>query len=422
MEINFSHHFSITQPRYKRLSELKRSEAVYLPTGLLPDDLYKYINNVNCSFIPKDVLDSIQVVEFQKYDTMIDINGNEFDWSDAYDAYSPEGVKVNDVAIGSDFLFEKRVSAVNNMFLNDVIDIESSIIYNLLEIRPTSALISVDYLRYYFWDSTYCVFETNHQGLECENCEFNTGTTCLKMPSGVDTLNRARSITHDMIFQASGEERFSLLPEAFCDLQIEIDDPTQHSDLILKHKQYLDEQGRSFGTKQLQIIFGSPIYDELRELEARVYSILSPNEKEEKKDSYTGFIRHLEDALTIFNDIKNKSGETGTVNISQATIMAFKSSCEIILKVKLRILELPKWNAEFGFMQNIDFISKNKKSVFRRWLSSEEMRDFYDSLHFVRKMKNQGSHTTEFISINEAERIIDIACNRVIKGLIEYIK
>ena len=79
MQIKFSDYFIATLPRYKKMSELNRKKSYYLSN--IHDKLDNYINNINYLSIPKHILDEVLVVDLQKYDSMIDINGDEYDWS-----------------------------------------------------------------------------------------------------------------------------------------------------------------------------------------------------------------------------------------------------------------------------------------------------------------------------------------------------
>lgn len=408
IRIRFGDFFSAKMPRYKRISELRRDEAIYLPAGLIPDEIYNYVNNLHCVSIPQDLLDSVLVVELQKYDTMIDVNGKPYDWSDEYGDFSPK-----DPDDYPGFWFEKKVNAVNNVFFEDLIDLEASIIYNLIEISPQNNKISLDYLRYYFWNTKFCVNES-----DCSNCEYFTGQTCKKMPFAVETLEKFRDASHDYILENYGEERYYIFPEVLDQLEIEIDSFSLHENLVALHRQYQEEQSRAFGRKELQERFGSPLYEELKMLESQVYSVLTPEEKQNAMGRYTGFVRSLEEALTIFNDIKRVAAN----GISQASLMAFKTSCEIILNAKLRIIGDLYWDENGTFYDNIRFIKNYKSTVFKRRLTNDEISEFFNNLNYIRVTKNKGSHTSDFIPIEKAEEIVEIACNKVIKGIIEYIK
>jgi hypothetical protein len=240
MKVRFQDLFSVSLPRHKRLSELERDKAVYLPSGMLMDELYNCINNKNSIEIPRDILDSILVVEFQRYDKMIDINGEEYDLSAANDPFSSRSLKIDDTIVEDLFYFEKKLSAVNNIFLNDIINIEASVIYNLLEIRPKTKDVSLDYLRYYFWQIPWCTPTGSHGDSKCDECEHNTRTSCDIQPFGNQLIYLLRDRSHDIIFEQEGGERFCLIPEAFHELTMEIDDQAKRDELVEGHRRYLD--------------------------------------------------------------------------------------------------------------------------------------------------------------------------------------
>ncbi len=408
--IRFGDYFTINMPRYKRLTDLKRDEAVYLPTGLLAAEIYEYINNKYCMSIPRELINDILVVEMQKYDTIIDVNGNLFDWSDKQYIFEPT------VAEGySEDWFTKKISAVNNVFFNDVIDIEASVIYNLIEIIPKTKDVSVDYLRYYFWRMPFCVNNS-----QCDECEYNSGSKCAIEPPGTEALDLIRDAACKYIFENYGaDSRFYVFSDVLENIEVQIDGSSSRNDLTEKHKQYIDERSRALGMLKLQELFGSPLYENLKDVEARVYSVLTPAEKKYNRDEYTGFVRVLEEALTIYNSIKENGKAPG---ISQASIMAFKTPCEIILKAKLRLITPDNWSPSNTFNKNINFIRTNNGAVFSRILTSNELSEFFNSLDYIRRMKNDGSHTTEYISIEEADTIINCACNKVIRGIVEYLR
>jgi uncharacterized protein YqkB len=408
--IRFGDYFTISMPKYKRLSELKRNEAVYLPAGLLANEIYEYINNRFCMCIPKELVNDILVVEMQRYDTMIDVSGNLFDWSDKQHIFDPMVVSAY-----SEEWFTKKISAVNNVFFDDVIDIEASVIYNLIEIRSKTKDISADYLRYYFWRIPFCI-----NNAQCDVCEYNLGSKCAIEPPGTEALRRIRDAAYNYILENYGaDSRFYIYCDVLENLEVQIDNTSSRDDLAEKHKKYIDEQSRALGILKLQELFGSPLYDNLKGIEAHVYSVLTPSEKKNSRAKYVGFVRVLEEALTIYNSIRESGKASG---ISQASIMAFKTPCEIILNAKLRLINPDNWSPSNTFDKNIKYVRSNKSAVLARYLTTNELSEFFDSLDYIRRMKNDGSHTTEYISFDEADKIIDCACNRVIRGIVEYLR
>lgn len=148
IKINFTDYFSVSFPRFKRFTDLDRKHAIYLAPPLMRNKVDNYINNLHIYKIPEHVIDSLYVVEFQKYDTMIDVNGNVVNFSDGLDEYSPIEKTVEN---GEFSWFNKKITSVNHVVFDDLLDIESSLIYNLLEIKPITDKISLEYLRYYFY-------------------------------------------------------------------------------------------------------------------------------------------------------------------------------------------------------------------------------------------------------------------------------
>lgn len=89
INVKFLDYFSVSFPRYKKFSELDREHAIYLAPPLMRDKVDNYLNNLNIFKLPQSVIESLYVVEFQKYDTMIDVKGNVMNFSDGIDEFSP---------------------------------------------------------------------------------------------------------------------------------------------------------------------------------------------------------------------------------------------------------------------------------------------------------------------------------------------
>jgi len=388
IEINFSEYFTATLPRYKNFSELKRNEAFYLSNAHFA--VGNYINNPKYNHIPEDAIRSISVVDLQQYDSMIDIDGNEYDWSDGVDPYTPEERTV-DNKFGD--WFEKRLVDVNHVIFDDVLDIHASIIYNLIEIRA-KANISIDYLRQYLWfdreqtsDGTVFLVRTREEF--CNQLEKSTGNW-------------------RYVFSCPALEKQTLL----------IDDFSEHDLIIQRHNEYLDEVARAQGKAAIQTLFGSPLYENLIKLEARVLKSLTSDELKSERNSFTGFVRMLEEAQLIFMNTK----ESGIQTISKASVFQFKSACEIILRAKLKCFLRNEVTSNATFSNSIKLLKDNANIMFKTKLPSTEFHNFFNDLHTIRLEKNEASHTTEHMNISEAEKLIHFICNTVIKNIDTYIK
>ena len=386
IEIKFGDYFTATLPRYKQFKDLKRNEAYYLSN--VHDKLDNYINNPLYTSIPDEVLRSILVVELQKYDTMIDINGEEYDWSNGY-PFTPLEREVENQYY---YWFEKKWVDVNHVVFDDIMDIESSVVYNLIEIRPKSG-ITLDYLRYWLWYNPDLVTD------------------------GKSFLYEVYGEFCDNLERINGDSRYLYTCGLLLKQTAVVDNLSEHSSIIRAHNNYLDEAARAESKMALQALFGSPLYNNLKKLENRVVKQLTPDEAKNDQSSYAGFVRMLEESQRIFNATK----ERGIKTISTASIFSFYSACEIILRAKIKCILNTQVFAGDSFSSCIKLLKDNAPILFRRRLPTDEWREFFDDLNRVRLGKNDGSHTTETINIAEAENTIAFVCNKVIKNIDRYL-
>ena len=383
--INFSDYFTVSQPRKKCLANLDRENAYYLPPPLLSDEIMYCINNPDVGTIPRHLIDDILVVEFQKYDTMVDMDGNEYDWSNG--CYSPmELTKINNdldrYELGE--WLEKRLSAVNHVLLNNKLDIEASVIYNLFEIKPKTEKISVDYLRYYF-----------------------------QQP--LNEINEYYDISHSTIFTWSVKNKFYDTHSAYyysCEDFIEscltIDCFDWHGELIEENRNVLDELNRGSKRRAIKETFGQCLYNNLVLLEKRIITYLDSHSLLQSRACYSGFVAMLEDSNDSFCIVKNEQD-----SISTASIYGFAVSFEIILRAKLKLN--PKVSKKIydkctlGYM--LDCLRDSPDEVFKRRKPDNK------TINLLRQATNKRNreyaHTIHWISTSDAEEDIKLFCDAI---------
>lgn len=387
IKINFTDYFSVSFPRFKRFTDLDRKHAIYLAPPLMRNKVDNYINNLHIYKIPEHVIDSLYVVEFQKYDTMIDVNGNVIDFSDGLDEYSP----IEKVVENKEFSwFNKKINYVNHVIFDDLLDIESSLIYNLLEIRPVTDKISLEYLRYYFY----------HTPVE-SIFDYKNGEKLLQYITNCFTENV--------------DSTFYYSCDLFENITITIDNFTRQEKLISEHLSFLKEQSRDVGKIAIQAEFGSDLYNNLRELEKRIQNYLTANNLWDETLDFTGFVSTLEDSMLIFNNAHEK----GKADISTASIFGFPLACEIILRVKLKLnnsnLLIDK-KTMFGKL--IDYLYQYDKFIFK---SGNKNDSFIKLIKRVADKRNSYAHKGNRISIKRAKSDIDLFC-KAIRKIDELIK
>ncbi|WP_019227232.1 hypothetical protein [Sedimentibacter sp. B4] len=386
IEIKFSDYFKATLPRYKSINDLNRKKSYYLSN--VHDKLDNYINNINFSNIPKNILDDILVVDLQKYDTMIDIDGSEYDWSgDKY--YEPVRTTYEIECLD---WYTKKLTAVNHIIFDDILDIESSIIYNLIEITPISE-ISVEYLRYYFW----------HKPWTIQDIDKTEGKIFLDKIYNKFSKNIA--ITN------GGYEKFIYTCELLNESYMVIDKFEKHRDIISLHYQYLSEQKPNKSKVLLQSQFGSPLYQNLEKLEKQMpHRLITQNENPRNFNSYTGFLTLLEEGQSNFANVKSLGGNDITIG----TIFNYPLACEIFIRAKMKLI-----NRYIKHDDTLYYLINEIKSGIIQYLKKDvtenEKNIFLIEMDNIREIRNYGGHTSKKIPIDKAQKIIDLVCSALRK-------
>ena len=379
--IPFEGYLSATLPRYKSFSELKRNEAYYLSN--IHDKVDNYINDPGYSYIPYDVLSEILMVDLQKYDTFIDINGNVLDLSGGeyytlcdFD-YEPYFDHDNDSP------FAKKVMAVNNVLLNNKIDFEATILYNLIEIRPINSSISPEYLKYYFY----------YRGKDTD---------------GWNYLDWAYEAFCRTLEEQTGDSRYIYTPDILKSGVLVIDDLSLHSEIISSFQDSLYEQ-RNPGRLALQEAFKSPLYEQLKSLEKAVKikilnSDMDPESKSNNLSTLTGLLTLLDEGMRVY--VQCKQGRQEHIHVT--SLLNFFLSCEMIIRAKLflhcnRIIDSSK-----GFSY---LLSEYRNSI--EWIPNYS--EFTKGLYDIKETRNKAAHTGERITIHEAEMIVNKVCNTICK-------
>lgn len=386
-KINFTDYFSVSFPRYKKYTDLDRKHAIYLAPPLMRDKVDNYINNLYINELPEHVIDSLYIVELQKYDTMIDVNGNVIDFSDGLDEYSPIGKTVENKEFS---WFNKKITSVNHVVFDDLLDIESSLVYNLLEIRPITDKISLNYLRYYFY--------------------YTPPESIFDIKNGEKLLRYIKCRFSEKIDSA-----FFYSCDLFENVKITIDNFEYHGNLTSEHLSFLNEQSREGGKIAIQAEFGSALYNNLRNLEKRIQNYLTADNLWGNTSDYTGFVLALEEGILTFNN----AFEKGKTDISTSSLFGFPLSCEIILRAKLKLNDKNLFvDEKFMFGSLIKYLYKYDKFIFKSGYKDDS---FIDLIKKIADKRNLYAHKGNRISINKAKSDIDSFC-KAIRMMDELIK
>ncbi len=406
IRIRFGDYFEVRQPRYTSLSQLDRQHCYYLADAW--DKLCRYINNPAMDHIPFEVLESLRVWDIGRYHTLINVYGEVVDLSIHSKWYSGrwQGVVPND-DLG--LLVEKwscRLSAMNNVMLNDQLDIEATVIYNLYEIKPLTDLISVDFLRYYFW----CDGSLDKQRREFEEKGEAPSLGALFL------LWTEQRISDELEEETGGLVRSMLDVDVLKDEEADLESFEQHEEIINTFNKMLEEDARKYGKLYLKAAFGTPDYEQLRRFEMQVHHKIQV-ENDSATDAqnrinesmYTGFVAELEHFEAGFQNIKT-SGIRKVYNLPLKVV-------EVILRAKLwyRLGSKVIWDRTMmGDM--IDILWDHWEKLCRSRCSFQQKKELINAISSIAGKRNTWAHGSKEYSIDEAEEIMQ-RVYRVIKEI-----
>lgn len=396
IRIRFGDYFDVRQPRYKRLDQLDRAHCYYLSDAW--DKLNKYINNPALDHIPFEVLESVRVWDIGRYDTLIDVNGDVVDLSCHSKYYTGKwhGVVPNDDIDVSNWLC--RLSAINNVKLNDMLDIEASILYNLYEVVPLTNLISVDFLRYYFWCDG---------ALDSMRRDFN-----MERDSKIPTLGTLflfqteATVSNELEEDTGGLVRTMLDCEALKNEEADLESFEQHEAIIAAHRIRMEVEAEKNGALFLKAAFGSSHYEQLRSLERKVLNKIQLERNRARKGQrvsepfgYSGFVSELEHFETNYHTIK-VSGIKRVYNIPLKVV-------EVVLRAKLWY-KLGNRIVYDGIMMNdlLDVLCTYWDSLCNMANSYEQRSELIQSIKEIARERNTWAHGSKCYSIEEADMLM----------------
>jgi len=393
IRIRFGDYFDIRQPHYKSLDQLDRKNCYYLADAW--DKLCQYINNPMLDHIPNEVLESLRFWDIGRYDTLINVNGDvvdlsshDVDYGERWHGIVPSG----ELDVGRHSWLCK-ISALNNVVLDDSLDIEASIIYNLYEIVPLTNLITIDFLRYYFWCD---------KNLDIQRREFEEKGEAPSL--GTLFLLWVEKQTSDELEEDTGGLVRSMLD---CDIlkdgEADLESFEKHEEIIANHNAMLEEESRKHGTLYLKAAFGAPYYEQLRQLELQVINKITIEAKNSdfRRDpsSYTGFISELEHFEVGLHSIK-ADGIRKVYNLPLKVI-------EVILRAKLWY-KLGSNVVYDGIMMNemINILRDNWDYLCKVKYTYQEKNQFIQSLRAIKTERNIWAHGSKGYTIDEANKIM----------------
>lgn len=400
IRIRFGDFFDVRQPHYTSLDKLDREHCYYLSDAW--DKIGRFINNPALDHIPHEALDSVLVWDLGRYDTMIDVDGNVVDMSSKHD-YAPKwhGVipceEMEKATIANKVNpFSCRLSAMNNVALDDRLDIEASLIYNLYEVIPLTNLISVDYLRYYFWCSGSVDKHRNGFWYNYEPAE----------SLGILFLFYVEHDLFDELYKDTGLYKNMLDCEVLKDAEADIESFEQHEEIVAEHKKMLEAESRKYGTLYLKAAFGTPDYEQLQRLEMQViHKIRLQNKKASQRNgivdisSFSGFVSELERFETGFHSIKI-SGAQQIYDLPLKVV-------EVVLRAKLWY-NLGSDVIYSGIMMNdmLNVLWDYWNTLCKVNYTYQQKKEFVSSIRAISKERNGWAHGSKAYSIREADVIM----------------
>ena len=151
IKVAFSDYFIADIPHHTELSELDTDNYYYLSPNLIMHTMVDNILNDNCDNIPDYILEHISFNHLGNHYTIIDtdknIIGSDVSWSVQRNT---DFVRIRQSCWAEEPI---KINALNNI-CNANIDIQATLIYNLIRIKPIRK-ISLLYLKKYFHATEY---------------------------------------------------------------------------------------------------------------------------------------------------------------------------------------------------------------------------------------------------------------------------
>ena len=151
IKVAFSDYFIADMPHHTELSELDTDNYYYLSPSILMHTMVDNIINDNCDNIPQHILEHISFNQFGNHYTIIDTDKTIISSNKSWTVQRND----NFVRISQSCWAEEpiQINALNNICSANI-DIQATIIYNLIRIKPIRK-ISLLYLKKYFHTTEY---------------------------------------------------------------------------------------------------------------------------------------------------------------------------------------------------------------------------------------------------------------------------
>lgn len=149
VKIRFSDYFEVDTPQHKKFSQLETDKYYYLSPSLAVHSMIDNIINADQSCIPDDVLRHINLNNLGNVYTLIDNDGNVLKETRQWLAIRDNALRT----VGKESCCENKpieLHALNNIY-DAGIDIEGTLLYNLIRIKPKGDQIDLEYLKMYFY-------------------------------------------------------------------------------------------------------------------------------------------------------------------------------------------------------------------------------------------------------------------------------
>lgn len=152
-KIFFSDYLEADMPHHTELSELDTTEYYYLSSSEFVHTMIDNIINEGCKQIPELILRHVSLNHLCNNYTLIDKNGNVIDENKTWTILDKNGYKI----ISQENCDERNaieLNSLNNLF-DANIDIQATLLYNLIRIKPKGKKLSLLYLKKYFYTTDY---------------------------------------------------------------------------------------------------------------------------------------------------------------------------------------------------------------------------------------------------------------------------
>lgn len=398
-KIYFNDYFEVDLPKHKILSELDRDQYYYLsPSILVHRQLDNVINNFEASKMPE--------LEIRK------IIGAQI--SEGYIILDSDLNILPDMNKELYYNADKEVHGVNQMQLNNVIDIEKTLLYNLIRIKPIGD-ITLDYLKMYFYNGVDTIRQ-NELTIQDLIGNFKLDFYIEDKTINTKTLNY---LSEKVFFGNYGIDTWHIVTiDVLKDSYILVDPIEKQSELIHKHKEELKQKQIIEEKEELAAWFGKAlIFDKIKELEFKAKKM----HEEKVYDALKGFETTILAAKRdLNNNIKNKDQEV--------SIYQFYKAFEIYLRLKIftnskfykEKLKLLLYQQDINHFTLSELNKILKDNSYHKYLIN--LPDSFNNRMKVKeclnilKDRNLDAHTaTKYVPADIASKTARDICNAIVK-------